>query len=579
LGVISKVLGRETYASTFEPSGISRGLYQFYYSPSSPYSYIISALCTPEYTQEKIVAYDTAFSTWLKLKEISGGVSLENTVSNSTALPYHTNFAQATDTFRDKNTLYFCNGEFFKKWFVDNVADTSAEVISDVKNVSSLSSLTGTIYFGVNGTAVCTGAGTSFLTQANKGAWIRENSSASWWEVKSCTSETVLTLRYWTGSSTSSSTAQSAVVASVLPRFVLYWNNRLWGYNDTVGSKYSYLRCSAVLASSTPAALETWTGADTGFVDVPGNGIYGTGLIATQDYLFCFKDTNYSVYQYDSSIVPPIALVKTWNYGCPAFRTLALVDNGVIYWTGTELRFTTGFQDVSLSGSVANGLRYQHPSGSMVSYYRRAISDNNMPQGIYDEVNKIYHLYFPNVSTGTTIDYAYDWDKKIWIGNDKYNNVGTIAKVYSTLSSTTNNLVYHPVSGGNQLYNISASTPTTTTGEIQSSDLAFGDAKHQKKISWIEFWIHPPYGSASATSETTLAFNYYMDGRLALSTPLTTTITEDDGDTNYYKKVRFNISPTCTFFRWSLKDQNQTNGNGQLSIIGGFIGYDVLDVN
>ena len=587
LGAIAKVPGRATYKGTMEASGRSRGLFQFNYDTALStlggltYSALINTITTNE-TRSNVYSLDLSSNIWTKLIG-------QNTTEAISSNAYHWSFAQNYDGFRRNDTLYFCNGGNFYKWFKD--VTNEAAVASTISNTGATpGNLTGTVYFA-NGTDLATGSATSFLSEAPKGSWIKKDSSSPWYEVQYVTNNTSLRLRngYAETDTSTTSAKVASTVTNVFPIFILNWKNRLWCYNNfgsTPWAGSSRLVCSAAFSSATPAALEDWSGSDSGYVDVPGESVvYGTGLIAVQDYLFCFKDTNYSVYQYDSSIVPPISLVKTWNYGCPAFRTLALVDNGVIYWTGTELRYTTGFQDVSLSAPVANNLRYQHASGAMASYYTLATSDNNMPQGVYDEINKIYHLYFSNSTLGTTTNYAYDWDKKIWIGNDKFNNVGVITKIYNTLTSVSNTLVYHPVSGGNQLYNIDTALPTTTTGEIQSSDLAFGDAKHQKKINWIEFWVHPPAttGGAGTTCETTLAFNYYADGKLALATPLTTIVKEDSGNNNYYKKVRFNISPTCTFFRWSLKDIGYENDglpiSYQLSILGGFIGFDTLDVN
>jgi hypothetical protein len=337
----------------------------------------------------------------------------------------------------------------------------------------------------------------------------------------------------------------------------------LWLYDIIYGSGgigygFSRLGCSGTISSATPAGLETFTGSDAGYLDVPGAGVYGTGLANTDNYLFCFKDNNYVVYAHNSSLMPPVEEVKRWNYGTTCPRTIQRIDDALIYYTGTEVRLTNGFSDVSISDDIKSDLRNFHRTGSLMTFFSLSSTDNNYPSAIYDEINRIYHLYLPDAATGTCIEFSYDIDRKIWLGQDKANNVGVPMKLYNTTTQTQANIIYQPVTSSNEIFQISQTTGTQVTGEIQSADLSFGDTKRQKKINWIEFWVH--LGGADTaypkniTNEATLAFNYYKDGALALSTPLYVTINNYENSSNYYKKVRVNVNAICTYFRWDLQD-------------------------
>lgn len=575
LGAISKTLGRTTHEATMPVSGKSRGMFYFPIltlgTTNPDLAWKLNFVTTSESTNCYLLGnWNFPSNAWYVLNS--------ETLVPFRTVPFHFSFATNYDYYATNNgdTVFMANGVRYDLSVFGSFVkfQSGTGLVVPVQDVNSTATLTGKLYFE-NATNAVTGEGTLFTTEAYGGKWIKASATSPYYQVYSAISNTSLTLGETYQETTASTTAAKVSQDSGYRPFVLFnWFNRMWGANDagTVAQGGNgILRCSAAFSSTTRWGMEDWTGTDTGYVYTNVERI--SALNGTDNYLFVFGDTTYNVYQYDSTIVPPIALAKTWNYGCPYNNTIAEVDNGLIYYTGNDVRFTTGFSDTSIAGSIKNYLTYTVPGASMLYYYSLTSNDNGYPCAIYDEVNKLYHLYLPAYG----VELTYDWTKQLWVGQDNFNNVGTATKVYSTLTSTMNQIVYHPVSGGNQLYSINQNAGTSATGEIQSADLMLGDAKQMKRVNWVEFWVHP-----SGTAETTLAFNYFVDGKQGLSTPLYALVYDSTGGNNTYQKVRFPVNTNAQYFRWQLKDisalkHGSTEAQsypGQISIVGGNIAFD-----
>jgi hypothetical protein len=571
LGMITKIPGVANYGASMPRSGRPRGLFQFYYDEvNTASSFLMNVVCTPEYSDGRMLALDIANNAWHTLTS-------QSTTTAFSFTPYHYSFAKQVDAHRGLTTLYLYSPDSYcRKWFYNSTNSTSNET-SPIYDTGAPQSLTGSVTF--DGSATVTGGGTLFLTELGKGAWIRKSSSDSWYEVDHINSNVSLALRsvgsYPTAGS--STTAQEAGLSGITGAYVLEWKDRLWAY-DSFLSNYGTLFCSAALSSVTPAAYETWTGSDTGHIFVPGNGVYGTALAELGDYLFAFKDTNYTVYRYNASFLPPIEEVNCWNYGCPFNRTIQKVEDTLIYFSGDDVRMTNGFQDVSIGASIKKELAYNINIGSMIYYYNLSAQDNRFPCSVYDPLTRFYHLYLPDYNgTGVARHFAYDTTKKVWIGQDKAHNVGNIIAVSSTTSTASQRLVYMPFTRSNQLSIFNIYGQDNTVGEIQSADIMFNELKRKKQIYQMDLFVHIP-APLITKQTTTLEVSFYQDGVLSkLTTVEASNLTS--GGYNNYIKVPFAVNANCNFFRWRLRDvgySSDIDTGDFLSLIGGNIYYDVL---
>ena len=584
IGAITKTPYLINYLSTMPATGVGRGMTQFFYDyrlGGVHYLLVSQGLIT--YADGKLLLYDPSALAWHTLKE--GSATAEFAFGSS----YPTAFASNHDPFRITDTLYFTNGSKLKKYFAYS-GGASLEVVSSFHDVNGTRvALSGASTFTF-GSKVVSGAGTAYGSEVLKGSWINAAAGATWYEVGQVDNDVQLALRnaFAETTTTTATTSKAATAtATTIPAHLVLWKNRLWMYNIlslTGNYSTSSLLCSAVQSSTTPAALETITGADTGYVDVPGDGVYGTGLASLDDYLFAFKDNNYSVYRYNASLLPPIELVRSWNYGCPAPRTIVRVENGLIYFTGSDVRYTTGFSDTSVAKDIVHYLKYTKDFSrrAWADYYAANANGNEYPFAIYDEYRKLYHLYLPSNNTTKTIELIYDTINNIWIGSDNANDNGYSMKVYHPVTTSTFEVASYGISGNNQLkLRKFFGGKTATTGEVQSGDYMFGDAKKQKRINWIEFWLHIPSGNP--TNEATLTFNYWKDGSQGLTTALAYTLANtSSSEADHFAKLRFPVNTACNYFRWSLKDTHYSSSevnSGAFSIVGGNIEYDFITGN
>lgn len=573
VGKLSKIPGWYSYY-TLGAAGRGRGIYHYQdFTGSTTNNYIMAALCTPEYTATKVYA---------------GTVELQALPIELPALfssPYHYFFEDNYDSFRDLSTLYMANGATPVKWFSSTSSNEYAMSIQDTGNTAAAVLVPGILYFK-NGSKIVTGESTSFLMLGiHKGRWIRANAAAgvNWYEVESCTSETSLTLRLeYTGTTTSSAAVQRSYSLTVKPKLILRWKDRLWIANVLDYARNS-VYCSAVVSSTTPAGLEDFSGGDsndTGNITISDNANGITGLAATDDYLFIFKDKNYYVYKYNADLLPPIELVRKWDRGCSAPNTIKNVDNGIVYHSKTGVRYTNGFSDQDISGSIGTELRYNNFAYDMSFYYSGTSNDNNFPLSYYDSYDDKYNIYFPGNDKG----FIYDVTAGNWVGSDTYTKPSCMCSYDLTGTNACRFPVFISNARTNEVgivddtYSAGLTNLRVCTGEIQSADMTFGDTKRLKKVYWLEAWFHPAH-TDSITTDATMALDYYADGVQMLNAPLTSEVVNTSQISNYYKKIRWAVNTVCNFFRWRLRDTATDSLYGENALIGGNIGFDYLDGN
>ena len=496
------------------------------------------------------------------------------------------------DGFRSTNTLYWTGYDrfhspglqTFRKLFGDLVISPSgnnliAPPMQDVNQMVTLSSPVTATFGSLEVT------GSNLTIEAYKGQWFCIQPGDPLYEINQIEDNTHLLLRTaFNGVSTSSATAQVSSATNFEPFIIMMWNNRLWMY-DFFGGPSGYgkdrLACSGTQSSVTPAGLEQLTGTDTGFLDVPGSGA-GSALAFIGNLFFAFKDNSYVVYQYDASVTPPISEVQRLPYGCPSMRSIQKTENGLIYYTGSEVRFTNGYNDWSLSGDINNDLKFRKNSYGIGGWYLGFPYSIFPPTSIYDETRGVYYLYFP-ASTGTTntdfASYAYDTRRQIWIGQAKTPSLSDIEKVYRGNSISVQGEYIFSFADANTSLGALGDVGSTTTGEVQSGDLTFGDTKNQKLVRWVEFWVHLAAGTGTPESSVTLSFNYFADGQQMLAAPITAeVINPRTTDTESMVKIRFNVQTQCNFFRWDLQDIAYKNCS-YISLVGGIIGVDSVPTN
>lgn len=576
LGVITKYPNVASWEiGTMPVTTRNRGLYD--YVDSNATHNIMAVMATSESLYNNFYMVNPGLAGWHTLisKEVSSYLGDSGTD--------HSSFTSYTDNFRNVSTCYFTTSGYYPyKWFSSTGASVySAEVLSDCNG--SATTLTGTVTFTNNSTAV-SGAGTAFLSQAGKGRWIKETTTSTWYEIDNVASDTALTLRSaYSGTGGGVITARVAPLITHKPVFIYSWKSRLWILN-LASQGTLRLNCSAVVSSTTPAALETWSSTDTGYLFVENLGTKATGIVGLNDYLFIFTETGYNVYRYNASYLPPLELVKSWNYGCPAPNTIKVCEDSIIYYNGYELRQTNGFSDVSISDDVFFAMRYTYPALSFASYFDGTTSENQYPCSLYDESTGLYSLYLSKNTSSESNVLIYDTRNKRWA-----------SKTTGSLGSYINAIKYYAGysypqimlasnQADNKLYKLTTYGSTTITGEVKSVASALGDAKQLKNINWIEFWIHVPPQTNTLEAPVYFDFNYFKDGTQALSTPVRFSVSnKTQNDFDSYSKYRVPVNTTCTYFAWNLKDViYPTNINTSLdavSILGGIIGYSYVQGN
>lgn len=488
------------------------------------------------------------------------------------------------------------------------VAETKygfAQISSSTTNNLSLMSdtegtpvaLTGTLTFS-SSSRVVTGASTAFLTEIQKGYWIRKSSSDEWNEVEFVVNDTTLFLRAIPtstgagGAGTSQKASTTPWWSTYRPLFFHIWKNRLWaanfgiyGANNNRFRKANLLACTDVLTSATPQAYEKWGGSYANarklFV---GDTTDITGIQSIGDYLFIFKEGEYRVYQYNESITPPLQEVRQWDYGniTPPVK----IGNYLIYFTGTQARKTNGFEDVSISDGIDFDFLFKNTNYIWDSYYN-FVSDNYSINSFFDKARNHYRINMPIASstgalTTSRISYVYDLSINKWIGTATNYQYGDMINWYNYYSNSTSKEAPAVIINGTHNTSVAVmdlgdtNTDNTNAGILESTDMFFDDIKSDNYVDFIEFWIHVGVASGAATpTSVTFNFNYYLDGQAALANDIQIVVTNSSTtDTTFYKKIRFRLSNAkCKFFRWKLSDTAWSGGNSPISIIGGIIGY------
>ena len=626
LGVLVKKNASDGTTITALPaSGRCRGLKEFFPQSSQELgSYIFAAMVTTEYTEAHMYFHNfNSASTWKVLTETDGTTTQNMTVS-------HWSFASRFDTFRVVDTLYMCNGSGFYKYFSDNISDSStqAQIVKQVSDCGGTAIDATTAAGDVTWTEdsdIVTIAADTFVAGVTKGTWIRESSTAQWYEVEERVSTTELRLRsIFQEATATSATAEYAPAFNRYPKFVIHWKDCNVAANfstafagldsafalsgesgvllisgapddgdellisDNADNAAGEIIFSDILSDATPAALETWSGVNAAGDDnavtltTLFHGITNiTAIASLGEYFFVFGDREYVTYRYNADPLTRVTEVARKRKGCNSIDTIQAVEDYLIYFTGLEVRMTNGFSDVLLSEDIANDIKNNCYVQNAIKYYSNTASDNNMPSSFYDSFNDQYHLYLTSKDdVNIRYDYCYDITKKQWVSGRE--NAQNIAKKIEVLSypadteTTADKFSYHfPITSTDQMYKTFLQTGRSAVqvaGEIQSGDMFFGDITKKKQLREIEFWVH-----VGVSSSVTFDFNFWLDNEKVMATDQQFTVTNTSAtDDNYFQKVNLPISGEGFNFRWSLEDTAWT-GSSTLAIVGGWIGWESLN--
>lgn len=588
LGVLTKTPAFDVWDSTLPVSSYGFDIYTFEWQKSQLTTNSVDIIENVKTTTpgSRLCRYNLDTGVMSTLTDVSG--------SNISTSYYHTPMAQDEDTWRKNCTLYIGGlGNNLLKYFHEKYTTTTNKV-ANIQDINTTSSITGTITW-TNATAEVSGSGTSFTSQLTKGKWIQVHSSGAWYEIDNSNSDTHAWLRSnFTEATTSDSSGRVSNdlttdpytgSGSFSPIHLKFWNQRLWFATKNNSNLY----CTGLQSETVPAGYEDFTSSTSlnspASIPVEGYGII-TGIETIGNYLLAFKDTSYTVYRYSASASPPIEPVKTFRYGCASPRTIQQVDDGIVYFTGKQIRYTDGFNDTSISDDIDSEFRDSYSTVQPATFWYYAYVyptaqtyRTKYPTAFYDTEKKLYFISFPATPSSSSRMYIYDFQKKVWSG--QINGLNTSAStIYldSTQYITPRILMKLNVADTNT-YVLNYFKTNTTAGIVESADLSFGDTKRQKMINWIEFWIHTP-ATSSGTGEVDFSFNYYADGTLNGTTQTKAILTASTDGVNKLTKVRFPVNCLCTYFRWKFSDYNYVGtyaGNGNVSIIGGNICYDLVN--
>ena len=587
---ISKVPAISGVLQTLPSSGRGRGLYQFFYRHATDLSsYLITALCTTDYNICRL------FYGGTQMTDVSAG--------SYSCLPYHFSFDQMFNPFLKLDTLYMCNGDMFRKWFKDST--TQEAEISPMYDVSKTQiALTGNITFTQNSKTVTT-SGTWPVT-VRKGGWIRSSSSAKWYEIKYVTNTTTLELRaIFAESNVTAAAAQIAAISDYQPRYILIWKDRLWMANfpklpggsrigsakvgsAKVGASSGFgsqtLACSNLLEATSvfvtggDFGLEDHTGTNTGALHV-GSTTSITGIAFIANYLLVFTAKEYVTYQYDASKLPPVSEVKRENRGHIG-GNLVVAGSQCYYFTGNEYRTTDGFNDVPISADIDFDLKEVHYYDiDNESMYSQSETDNFLPTAVYDPNRNFYisfiqpRINWTRASGSVRYGYTYDINRKQWVGIHALYNVFNVIS-YMNVGASDASLAFIGNSSTSSIYNIPSQgyADNSTSGVVECSDNLFEGASTPKHVGFVEFWVYRGLGD-SLQDYVTLAFNYYVDGALAMTNDIAKTIYPlaiegaSQDTTKLIQRLRFNVNTDAREFKWRLKDTAWNSGaNNGLSI-------------
>lgn len=540
LDFLSKVQAEIGYTNT-PAAGIGRGMYMFYNRTDPDVPHIMFVLCDGAYFNNTIYAYDTDAGAWKTL---------------TTTLPlfaWHVDFEQ----YLDKVYMAAGSDNGFLKWYYGSPTAHSTQWATYAPKVqdtgATATKLTGTITF-TNGLDTVTGVGTLFTTELYIGRYIRRSDTGSWYEVERIDDNTNLLLMEAFAEVTGAGALDDSEVCAECarsPKFIIEFKDKIFiaGCGES-GSNLSRLWWSV---TGNP---EDWTSSGAGFVDVGYvNGkdqITGLGIV--DDYLFVFKDYSYYVYRWTGATLYPIEFVRKYNYGCVSERTIKQVNNGLIYYTGRELRWTNGVNDMSLSGDIDEHLRvYGSTTRRSYEYWSMSATDNDYPSGVVDEYRGYYYLF--NFSNANEEMSTYDYVNNIWSGTTDSN------WAQMTDGFLWNDLFfYQHNSSQDQIGRISGSTFATADGLLRSKAYDFGAAQVNKKVHWVEFVFHP-----AISCSCVISFNYITDlSDFSVANSQSYSLLNDPitGTGNDTVRVRFPVNKNCRYFQWTLSDVATTGGWG-----------------
>lgn len=499
-------------------------------------------------------------NTALVLNSVFGETTGAGTAGNSEKYDFNP-YQMCYETYLDK--IYSCGSRYpsgtpstalksaggaIRKW--DTKGDWSnAPYIRD-RGSTTFGTITGTLTF-TQGDATVSGATTAFTTELEPGDWITIDSTAAiikWYEVKSITSDTELELmeNYAEGTGAVATCKFAYRYKLDTAMFILSFKDRLWAMTN---DGYPILYASIV------GDFEDFSSATAYALEFPMETT-PCGIAKLNNYLFVFFSNKYYVYNYTGDENNPIEESYIVYQGCVSHRTICNVGNALIYFSGDAVRMTNGASDVSISNSIESEFLSGLYGNLIDSYFSLTASDDNYPFAVFNNTLQTYNLYFPNISSGRTISFVYDITNQNWISTKTglYEGHGIMIDE----NTSTDRFVWSQSQSSNQLYVDSIQTADySVMGEALSGILDFGYPNKSKRIYSMEIKF---YMQANTNVNLTLSlFEDPNDIKFSQSYNLT----EDNGNDNTYKIVRFNdINADFFSFQYKISEISNTGQTG-----------------
>ena len=532
----------------------------------SPGTYIRRGVAPYQWYMIKSITDDTHL-TLIEVYNETTGDSGVGTAQQYEHKAYNFSFEQ----YHDK--LYSCgsigkstsNGGALRKWDASG-SWSNAPYIRDTGS-SSTSNITGTLTFTQTSSAVVGSGGSAFTTELEAGDYITVDPTATppiWYEVLSITDNTHLTLMTNYAEVGAGHATCDFAYRYVLDtaQFIKLFKSSLWVI-DT--NQYVTLR-KAVTGNP-----EDWTGTGA-YQQIFYNESICSGFEVLGDYLLIFFPTKYYVYKFTGDVDAPIEEVNVINYGCSSPNSITNVGDYLIYFTGADIRVTSGGEDVSISNpQIDHEFNNGQYAYDINYYYTLSATDSKMPFGVYNKALNTYTIYFPLADGVNTHGYIYDLNRKTWIGELVNTTEGHGVMVRE--SSAVSKFVWASSSeDSNQLYYTNRiDSDDSYFSSAMFKDYDFGEPDKKKKIKYVDITFY-----TEANCNLNLTFSYWADVNDQRANE-TFNLLESDGDSNYYVKKRFRVNDLLGYtFQFQLAETSNTGGTGW-GVDSVVINYEVLE--
>lgn len=541
MGVVKKAFAYSDYKGVMAANGRARGAFLFYPSNSVGLPWGIFAQCTTDYNVSTIYALDIANNVW---KTLATGFDGYHCDGEQWDLKFY--LATASDNVR-------------KWWRETGTAwDATLPIIKDKAGVAS--AIAGaTLTWNLTATVT---SDIDISAAISPGDWIRRSAASPWWdEVQSVAagglSITLMAASGDNGASAAGGAQKAASKTGFYPLFLKVWKGKLWCACDlSSDANYSTLYWSQ---TNDAESWDTTLGAGSLAIGDDAGGEIITGLGTTNDYLFVFKDTSYYVFKWTGDLDEPIEQVAQFPYGCASERTIMPLEQGLIYYTGLEVRWTNGSTDNSLSSDIEDWLK-KNSTARAYNAFSQTVTDQGYPWATIDQTEGTYSLYLPEGDAGTysgkTRSFHFSFKEKKWISSEAYQSQGHGFFLPGGTSAFPG-LVISTSTATKQLRSRGFTVGDfATAGTIESATLYSGSPNKKLQINWLE--IEFVRGMAGGVVDTTVSLNYRQDmGQLDSTKAQTYQVTSPTGigtDTNYSVKKRFQIGCTCNYWSWLLTE-------------------------